>query len=84
MARNRDAYEDLISQVQDLQLAQRTSKNVRYRILFLRRQWITQLRMSEVLKDAADKIEQASILMAQAYDKIDEYAHENAPDRTPD
>jgi len=84
MARNRDAYEDLISQVQDLQLAQRTSKNVRYRILFLRRQWITQLRMAEVLKDAADKIEQASILMAQAYDKIDEFAHENAPDRTPD
>jgi adenine-specific DNA methylase len=53
-------------------------------MLFLRRQWITHLRMAEVLKDAADKIEQASILIAQAYDKIDEYAHENAPDRTPD
>lgn len=84
MTRNRDAYEELISQVQDLQSVQRTSKNVRYRMLFLRRQWITHLRMAEVLKDAADKIEQASILIAQAYDKIDEYAHENAPDRTPD
>lgn len=76
----KEVYKELILQVHDLHSSERRARLTRYRMLNLRREWITHQHMADILLDASKKVEQAMALITEAKNAIDNYAHEDAPD----